>query len=129
MPSSDFVDHCRELLAPAGAVRAKRMFGGWGLYVDELFVAIVAFERLWLKADESTRERYAAAGGEIFTVPMKGKPTSMNYWTVPPDAMESPALMAPWLRLAMQAALRQRSRPAATRASAKRPSARRPARG
>ena len=30
-------DHCRELLAPFGAVRVKRMFGGHGFYVDELF--------------------------------------------------------------------------------------------
>ena len=41
MPRDDFVDLCRELLSPAGAVRAKRMFGGHGLYVDDLFVAIV----------------------------------------------------------------------------------------
>jgi DNA transformation protein len=120
-----FVEHCLELLAPAGAVRARRMFGGWGLYLDELFVAIVAFERLWLKADETTRPRFADAGSEIFTVEMKGRPTSMNYWSAPPEAMESPALMAPWLRLAVEAALRQRSAPAATRASAKR----RPPRG
>ncbi len=119
------VDHCRELLAPAGTVRARRMFGGWGLYVDELFVAIVAFERLYLKADDTSRERFAAAGCEIFSVEMNGKPASMNYWTAPPDAMESPALMAPWLRLAIEAALRQRAAPAARRASA----ARRPKRG
>ena len=32
---------------------------------------------------------------------MKG----MNYYAAPADAMESPALMAPWARLALQAAL------------------------
>mgnify|MGYP000287609516 CR=1 FL=1 len=30
-----------ELLAPLGRARARRMFGGHGLYVDDLFVAIV----------------------------------------------------------------------------------------
>lgn len=114
------VEHCLELFGPAGAARAKRMFGGWGLYVDDLFVAIVAFERLYLKADVQTRERFAAAGSTIFTVEMNGKPASMNYWTAPAEALESPALMAPWLRLAMEAALRQRAAPAARRASAAR---------
>ena len=56
------VDHCLELLAPLGAVRARRMFGGHGLYIDDLFVAIIAFDRLYLKADEATRERFAGAG-------------------------------------------------------------------
>jgi DNA transformation protein len=30
---------------------------------------------------------------------------TMGYWTAPPEALESAALMAPWARLALQAAL------------------------
>ena len=45
------VEHCLELLAPLGTARARRMFGGHGLRVDGVFVALVAFERLYLKAD------------------------------------------------------------------------------
>lgn len=37
MPEPPFVDHCLELPAPLGPVRARRMFGMWGLYVDGLF--------------------------------------------------------------------------------------------
>ena len=33
---SDFANHCMELLAPLGPVLARRMFGGFGLYVDDL---------------------------------------------------------------------------------------------
>ena len=44
--STEIVDHCLELLSPHGAVRARRMFGGHGLYCDELFVALIARERL-----------------------------------------------------------------------------------
>jgi DNA transformation protein and related proteins len=112
MRRNQFVDLCLELLAPAsaaGAVRARAMFGGHGLYVDDLFVAIVAFDRLFLKTDATTRPRFAAAGGEAFVYDGKGKPIEMSYWTVPAEAMESPALMAPWARLAMQAALAQRA--------------------
>lgn len=52
--SHALVDHCLELLAPLGAVRARRMFGGYGLYVDDLFVALIAVDRLYLKADETS---------------------------------------------------------------------------
>lgn len=123
--SGGLVDHALELLAPLGAVRAKRMFGGHGLYVDELFVAIIAFDRLYLKVDDETRPRFEAAGCQPFVYEGKGSPVTMSYWTVPAEAMESPALMQPWARLAVAAALRARARkpsaaPRKTRASASR---------
>ena len=105
MVQDHFVNHCLELLAPLGAVRARRMFGGHGLYLDDVFVALVAFERLYLKADASTQPCFAAAGCEPFIYEGKGKPISMSYWTVPAEAMDSAAEMAPWARLALQAAV------------------------
>lgn len=105
MPHPPFVEHCLELLAPLGPVRARRMFGGWGLYADGLFVALIAAERLYLKADAGTREQFAAAGCEPFVYSSDGKSVSLGYWTVPAEALDSPALMQPWARLALQAAL------------------------
>jgi DNA transformation protein len=114
MPApTPFVDHCLELLGSAGAPRARRMFGGHGLYVDELFVAIVARERLYLKADAQTRERFERAGCEPFVYTAQGRSVSLGYWSAPDDAMESPAAMQPWVRLALEAALRARQRPGA----------------
>jgi DNA transformation protein len=116
--SQALVDHCLELLAPLGAVRAKRMFGGHGLYIDDLFVALIAFERLYLKTDAASRERFEAAGGEPFVYDAKSRAVSLGYWTVPADAMESPALMQPWARQAIEAALRARAaKPAAARSN------------
>jgi DNA transformation protein and related proteins len=105
-----FVEHCLELLSPLGPVRARRMFGGWGLYADGLFVALIAEERLYLKADAGTRDHFAAAGCEPFTYIADGKSVTLGYWTAPPDALESTALMQPWARLAMQAALSARAK-------------------
>jgi DNA transformation protein and related proteins len=126
--SNALVDHCLELLAPLGAVRAKRMFGGHGLYIDELFVAIIAFERLYLKVDAPTQAAFEAAGCEPFVYDGKGKPITMSYWTVPAEAMESPHLMDPWARQAIAAALRARAAkpsaaPRKTRAAASKPKA------
>jgi DNA transformation protein and related proteins len=115
MQRNEFVGLCLELLAPAspsGSVRARAMFGGHGLYVDDLFVALIANDRLYLKTDTTTRPQFAAAGGAPFVYDGKGKPIEMSYWTVPAEALESPALMLPWARLAIEAALR------ATRAKA-----------
>jgi DNA transformation protein len=105
----ELVAHCRELLAPLGAIRSRRMFGGHGFYVDELFIAIIAFGRLYLKADAQTRPRFEAAGCAPFVYDAQGKSVSLGYFSAPDDAMESPALMQPWARLALEAALRARA--------------------
>jgi DNA transformation protein len=101
-----FVAWCVELLSPLGAVRAKAMFGGHGLYVDECFVAIVADEVLYLKADAKSAPAFAAAGSAPFTYTASGKSMTMSYWRAPADAMESPGAMWPWGRLAVEAAMR-----------------------
>jgi len=122
------VDHCLELFAPLGAVRSRRMFGGHGFYIDELFVAIVGFERLYLKTDAQTRPAFEAAGCEPFVYSAKTGAVALGYWSVPAEAMESPALMQPWARQAIAAALRARAAkpsaaPRKARAAASKPAA------
>lgn len=115
----EFAAHCAELLSVLGPTRIKRMFGGHGFYVDDVFLALVIADRLYLKVDAQTRPRFEAAGCEPFVYDSGGKRVSVGYWTAPDDAMESPALMLPWTRLAMEAALRARNAKPAKRASAK----------
>jgi DNA transformation protein len=107
--TSGIVAHCLELLAPLGAVRARRMFGGHGLYCDELFFALIASDRLYLKADAQSRPTFEHAGCEPFIYQATGRSTSIGYWTVPAEAMDSAAQMQTWARLALAAALRARA--------------------
>lgn len=108
---SDFAAYCAQLLAPLGEARTKRMFGGWGLYVDDAFVAIIEKEVLYLKADDETRPQFEAAGGRRFEYTRQGQPQGAGFWTVPPGAMDSPAAMQPWARLALDAARRAKAIP------------------
>jgi len=118
---SDFVAHCRELLSPLGAVRVRRMFGGHGLYVDDCFIALISADVLYLKTDEATRPAFEAAGSQPFGYTTHdGRRTVLSYWQAPDDAMDSPALMLPWARQALGAALRAANRPAAKRTRAPR---------
>ena len=119
--TTGFTAHCAELLAPLGAARCLRMFGGHGLYVDEVFVAIVADEVLYLKADALTAPRFEQAGCRPFLYSGKGREISLGYWTVPDEAMEAPPLMLPWARLALEAAVRARAAKAPKRAPTKPP--------
>ncbi|NML44631.1 TfoX/Sxy family protein [Ramlibacter sp. G-1-2-2] len=106
--ASGFVTYCAELLAGAGTVRSRRMFGGYGLYVDDVFVAIISGETLYLKVDAQTLPRFEAEGCRRFEYTARGKTHGLGFWTVPPEAMDSARLMQPWARLAVEAGLRAR---------------------
>ena len=102
-----FVAHCLELLSALGPARARRMFGGHGLYIDQLFVALIANDMLYLKADAAARPMFERAGCRHFSYTSAGvSRTVMAWWSAPDDAMESPEQMLPWARLAMASALR-----------------------
>ena len=101
-----FVSHCLELLAPLGTARARRMFGGHGLYIDDVFVALIADERLYMKADDSSQPAFERAGSRPFAYSRRDRgAVALGYWSAPEDALDSPAAMAPWARLSLAAAL------------------------
>ena len=109
--SKDFADYCCELLSGVGKPTAKRMFGGFAVYVDDVSIAWLLDlnkdnnAKLFLKASDDTRAQYEAAGCQRFVYDMKGVPKSVNYYAAPDDAMESPDAMLPWARLALRCAL------------------------
>ena len=114
MPTAqnEFVQYCCELLGSVGPCVARRMFGAWGISTEGLTLAILADlgsgEKLWLKADAESPARFETAGCERFVYQAKGKAMSMGYYSAPEEAMESPQQMAPWARLALEAALKAR---------------------
>lgn len=124
-PADAYAEHCVELLGALGTARAKRMFGGHGLYLDGLMVGLIAAEQLYLKTDPGTRPRFEAAGGRPFVYARRDgkveRHATMSYWTPPPEAIEAPEAMRPWARLALEAALRAQ---AAKRPRAKAPTPR-----
>lgn len=125
-PTPEIVAWCRELLAPLGAVRGKRMFGGHGLYVDEVFIAIIVGEDLYLKTDDANRPAFEAAGCRPFEFQTaEGKKVALSYWSAPAEAMDSPVQMLPWARQALASALRARASkpPAKPRAARAKPPA------
>ena len=108
-----FVDHVVEMLGPLGTT-ARRMFGGYGIFHDGLMVALVADDRLYFKAEAASRATFADAGGEPFTYERRGKPASLNYWSVPDDALEDPQALRGWaehgIAIARRAAAAKRAK-------------------
>lgn len=102
-----FIDFLRELLEPLGRISTRAMFGGHGVYCEDLFIAIVIDGRLYLKVDEQTRDEFLAAGSAPFLYAGKSKAIEMSYWNVPEEALDSPEQMRPWALRALAAARRK----------------------
>ncbi len=103
--SPEFLDFLKDQLSPFGPVSARRMFGGAGLFRDNLMFALIAEDTLYLKIDERNRPDYEAAGMEPFTYEGKGRKMQISYYEIPPDILEDPAYLSEWARKAFEAAL------------------------
>ena len=108
---NDFVAHVVDTMRELGAVSAKQMFGGWGLYHEGVFFAIIVGDALYLKVDDDNRAEFEGAGLPSFVYVTKdGDRMEMSYHAAPPEALESPAAMGTWARSGYGAALRAKTR-------------------
>ena len=107
---SEFVSYLMELLAPFGNTRARRMFGGHGIFRDELMFGLVADETLYLKADDENREEFEARGLERFVYYKKGKPMYLSYYQAPEEALDNSGDMLVWAEKSFAAAIRSGTR-------------------
>jgi DNA transformation protein and related proteins len=64
--TSDYTQFVLDQLTGLGRLRVRRMFGGAGIYCDEMFFAIADHDTLYLKADDTNRETYLQAGSVAF---------------------------------------------------------------
>ena len=96
------------------------MFGGAGVYVDDVMFALIADDTLYLKADGTTASAFEDEGMKPFTYTAKGrKPVSMSYWEVPPRLLEEPDELADWARTAHRIAC-EKKKPKRKKTSRKR---------
>jgi|TARA_R110000803_G_scaffold37777_2_gene81515 DNA transformation protein len=102
---NEFVLTVAELLAPLGHIRPNRMFGGFGLYCDGVFFAIIADDVLYLKGDAQTRATYDDIGMARFAVP-SGRAMTLSYFEVPGEWIENPEPLIEVAHMALGAANR-----------------------
>ncbi|MDN5782621.1 MAG: TfoX/Sxy family protein [Luteimonas sp.] len=107
------IDHLLELLAPLGAATARRMFGGWGVYLVGEIVVLFARGVAYAKTDALTRAAFEAAGSAPFVFEARGRAVETSYWSLPEAALDSSEALQPWAQLALAAA---RRKPVARRA-------------
>lgn len=98
MPSfaNEYLYYVLEQLDGVGEVIPRRMFSGYGLYLDGLFCAIIASGVLYFKVDDTNREDYEVRGMRQF------KP--LHYYEVPVEVLEDRDQLHMWIRRAQAVA-------------------------
>lgn len=102
----DFVHYIVDLMQSIGPVQSKRMFGGYGLFLEGLMFGLIVDNTLFLKADKDSEQEFKAKGLEAFTYQKKDKTVSLSYFQAPEEALENYEEMNSWANKAYAAALR-----------------------
>lgn len=128
-----FLQYVLEQLERLGRVTSRRMFGGVGLYCDDVFFGLIDDDTLYFKVSEETRADYESLGGQPFR-PYSDRPeVSMSYFSVPADILDDAEDLVAWARRAVAIAAASpraaRRKTPRTKKSTARPTARARKRG
>ena len=90
-------------------VRARRMFGGAGVYASDLCFAVIDDDTLFFKCDDTNRADYESRGMGPFQPMGEGTPT-MQYYQLPEEILEDFQELSAWSARAVDVARRARSK-------------------
>jgi DNA transformation protein len=103
----------RDLFREFAPVSVRRMFGGQGVFVDGLMIALITRDdEIYLKADAQTIPEFEAENLKPFGYHTKnGKHTLTSYWRMPDRLYDDMTELAAWARAAHHTALRAAAAP------------------
>lgn len=103
--SSNYLQYVLKQLGALGGVASRKMFGGVGLYCDDVFFGLIDDDTLFFKVNATNRGDYESRDMAQFR-PYPEKPeVSMSYFAVPPDVLEDPAQLVIWAQKSVAAAV------------------------
>lgn len=97
-------------LTPLGVFRSRPMFGGHGLYLDDLFFGLIAYDTVYLKTDDENRGDYVKAKAKPFSFESARKGLVVtSYWQCPDAVMKDARKLRQWIGKALDAARRKKA--------------------
>lgn len=101
--SNHFLLHAVESMSHVAPISYRRIFNGYGIYHHGVQFAIVINDRLYFRADESSRGLYLAKRMTAFLPASIGTGES-NFFQLPDEVLTHPAELIFWMRIAVEAA-------------------------
>ena len=109
--SPEYKDFVLELLEGLDGIRIRAMFGGGGVYYNDLMFGLIANETLHFKADDINQPDFEEEDqGPFVYEPPTGKQIAMSYWELPERLYDEPEELLIWARNAIEAAARAKAK-------------------
>ena len=119
MRDDSFKEFIEDQLRELADLEFRSMFGGWGLYLGDVFFGIIYRGRLYFRTDADSHAAYVERGMKPFRPNPKAKQTLHSYYEVPAEIVEDRDALPAWARTAVDtrrattaARVRRRRRPA-----------------
>jgi DNA transformation protein len=106
--SPEYREYVAELFEGLGPIAIRRMFGGAGVFYDDVMFALIVDDTLYLKVDDSNRHDFEEAGSGPFTFEKKktGRTMLTSYYELPETLFDDSDDMIAWARTSIDVALR-----------------------
>ena len=105
--SEEYREYVRDLFTAFGAIRIRSMFGGAGIFCDDLMLGLIIDDQIYLKADDHNRRDFENAGQGPFLFERKnGRTMAMSYYLIPDALYDDTDELAVWAKNAFAAAQR-----------------------
>ena len=106
--SPEYAEYILDQLSQAGTITSRKMFGGVGVYIDDVFCAIIGSSNVfYLRVGSENIEDYQHAGMDKFP---GGKGAGMPYFEVPEDVLEDALVLKVWALKARCSALKAKKK-------------------
>jgi len=93
-----------EVFRDIEGITSRPMFGGWGIYKDGVFFALIGEGEIFFKVDESNQADYERHGSKPFVYTgHKNKDVTMSYWLLPGEIMENRDELIAWINKSVEA--------------------------
>ncbi|MGK0298742.1 MAG: DNA transformation protein [Gammaproteobacteria bacterium] len=107
---SEFVEYLKEMFQGLGQIHSRKMFGGYGVFLDGIMFGLVAEDTLYLKVDDTTVEDYKIRGLTPFEYTKGDKIIKMSYYLAPEEVLENPDDATHWGKQAFEVAMRTKQK-------------------
>jgi len=78
------------LFESLGEVKSRSMFGGFGIFIDNIMFALVVNERLHVRTDEQSKTYFTEHGFKPYIYSKKGFPVVTKYYALPSEYWSKP---------------------------------------
>ncbi len=105
--SEEYREYVRDLFTAFGPIRIRSMFGGAGVFRDDLMFGLIIEDQIYLKVDDHNRADYEATGQAPLSFERKdGRTMAMSYYLIPDALYDDTDELAVWAKNAFAAAQR-----------------------